>query len=125
MVFNEELCIVTEVLVTSHCTGLVTTLCLRTYRRRLENVYTPVPIKLKSIMILYLVMVKLSFSLCTKKGKECSCNTERYVFVGELLIRNLERAPCLSCGTAFYVTMLQRIVFLHWRLQTVCHRRLN
>lgn len=91
MVFNEKLCIVTEVLVTSHCPGLVTTLCLRTYRR-LENVYTPVPIKLKSITILYLVMVKLSFSLCTKKGKECSCNTERYVFVGELLIHNLETA---------------------------------
>lgn len=41
-------------------------------------------------MILYLVIIKLSLSLFIKKGKEGSCNIERYVFIGELLIHNLE-----------------------------------
>jgi len=79
-----------KVLLTSHSTRLVTTLCLKTYRRRLENVYTPVPSKGRSIMILYLVIIKLGFSLFTKKGKECSWNTQRCVFIGELLIHYLE-----------------------------------
>lgn len=39
---------------------------------------------------LCLVIIKLGFSLFTKKGKERSCNTQRCVFIGELLIHNLE-----------------------------------
>lgn len=90
VVLNEKLTLRQRVLLTSHSTRLVIPLCLKTYRRREENVYTPVPRKGRSRTILCLVIIKLGFSLFTKKGKERSCNTQRCVFIGELLIHNLE-----------------------------------
>lgn len=105
-------------------TGLVPTLCSETYRRRLGSVYPPVPSKVRSLMILYLVIIKLGFSLFTKKGEERSCNTRRCVFIGELLIHPLETVNV--CPAELHLrlrVLLPRILFLHLTLQTVCHRR--
>lgn len=80
MVLNEKLNCDTSAF-TLHSTGLVITLYLKKYRRRLENVYIYVAIKFKSVMIFYLVMIKLGFCLFTKKGKERSCNIQGYVYI--------------------------------------------
>lgn len=68
-------------------------------------------------MIFYIVIIKFGFCMFAKKGKECSCNLQRYVFIfGGAVDLQLENLNVRAAEPRVHVRILsQRIMFLHLR----------